>query len=223
MALFERDGVTLLREGPVFVLTLNRKENWINPTTISCLSDALDVVEAAEHPKALVITGTGKFFSNGLDIEFMLNRPADKDGMVESFWRFLSRLLVTDCHTVAAINGHAFGAGLFLALACDWRLMRTERGFVNFPELNLGMRLSKAFAELTKAKLSPKALRVGVLTGKRFSSADALAEGIIDGEWKVDELVAKAVAMANSVLPTSLGLGTDTCRVHIVPFICCAG
>ena len=47
---------------------------------------------------------------------------------------------------VAAINGHAFGAGVFLALACDWRLMRTERGFLNFPELNLGMRLSKAFA-----------------------------------------------------------------------------
>jgi enoyl-CoA hydratase/carnithine racemase len=110
MALFDRDGVSLAREGAsVFVLSLNRKENWINPTCISCLSDALDVVEAAAHPKALVITGSDKFFSNGLDIEFMLNRPADKDAMVESFWRFLSRLLVTDCHTVAAINGHAFG------------------------------------------------------------------------------------------------------------------
>ena len=127
--------------------------------------------------------------------------------MVQSFWRWLGRLLVTDCHTVAAINGHAFGAGLFMALACDWRIMRTERGFVNFPELNLGLRLSKAFAELTKAKLAPSALRAGVLTGKRYSSTEALAEGIIDSECPVEELTAKAVAMAHSVLPTELGLG----------------
>ena len=48
-----------------------------------------------------------------------------------------------------------FGGGFFLALACDWRVMRTQKGFLNFPELNLGMRLSKPFAELAKAHRPP--------------------------------------------------------------------
>merc|ERR1719197_1889192 len=108
--------------------------------------------------------------------------------MIESFYRLLARILVLDCHTVCAINGHAFGAGLFLALACDWRIMRTKQGFVNFPELNLGMRLSLGFAELAKSKLSPSALRAGVLTGLRFDSGKALSYGLIDQESPIEEL-----------------------------------
>ena len=60
--------------------------------------------------------------------------------------------------------------------------MRTGRGYLNFPELNLGLSLSKGFAELAKAKLDPAALRLGVLTGKRFSSTEGLQYGYIDRE-----------------------------------------
>ena len=48
--------------------------------------------------------------------------------------------------------------------------MRTGRGYLNFPELNLGLSLSEGFAELAKAKLGPAALRLGVLTGKRWGN-----------------------------------------------------
>ena len=96
--------------------------------------------------------------------------------MIERFWRFLARLLVLNCHTVCAINGHAFGAGLFIALACDWRIMRTERGFVNFPEAHLGMRISKAFAELAKSKLDGPTLRESFLAGRRYDSSAAVAD-----------------------------------------------
>merc|ERR1719223_1201602 len=109
--------------------------------------------------------------------------------MMNGLWIFLSRVLVMNCHTVAAINGHNFGAGLFLSMACDWRIMRTQKGFCNFPELNLGMRLSKPFAELAKCKLSPDTLRSGVLMGKRFNSADGIKAGIIDVECPMESLL----------------------------------
>jgi Delta3-Delta2-enoyl-CoA isomerase len=150
-SLFAEDGVSLTAApSGVLTLTLSRTENLINSTMVDLLSRALTVVEQASHPKALCITAEGKFFSNGLDVTWMGENAGEALSMIKAFWRVLARLLVLDCHTVAAINGHAFGGGLFIALACDHRVMRTERGFACFPELNLGMRLSKAFAELAK-------------------------------------------------------------------------
>ena len=164
-------------------------------------------VEDADHPKALIIRGIGKFFSNGLDLQFMTSsEPSATNEMIESVWKLLARLLVLDCRTVAAINGHAFGAGLFLALACDFRIMRTQRGYLNFPELNLGMRLGKGFAELSKSKItSSHVLREGVLTGKRYDSTAALQSGLVDEECSIETLPEHAEALAMEGLPEELG------------------
>jgi len=127
--------------------------------------------------------------------------------MLASCWAFLARLLVLDCRTVAAINGHAFGAGFFMALACDYRLMRTSRGYLCWPEANLGMRLAKGFAELIKAKiLDPTVLRDGSLTAKRYGSGDALAAKLIDAECPIEELEAQSEELAEKGLPENLGL-----------------
>jgi len=136
----------------------------------------------------------------------MNKHPQGTNGMIESFWQVLARLLVMDCTTICAINGHAFGAGLFLALACDWRIMRTEKGFLNFPELNLGMPLSIGFAELAKAKLTPAVLRIGVLRGKRFNSSEALEAGLIDQVCSMEELQDSARNMAVDNLPSNMKL-----------------
>lgn len=203
---FSRDGITLQKEGDVFVLTIDRGQNWVNPELTSALGAAIEVVEKESHPKSLVITAKGKFFSNGLDVGFMMKRAAETPAMIESFYRVLARILTMDCHTVAAINGHAFGGGLFLATACDWRIMRTERGYLNFPELNLGMKLSKPFAELAKSKLSPHALREGVLLGKRWTSGAALQLGIVDKEVPVESLLAEAIKLAAGLTAPNLKL-----------------
>mmetsp|Transcript_60560 Transcript_60560/g.131249 ORF Transcript_60560/g.131249 Transcript_60560/m.131249 type:complete len:244 (-) Transcript_60560:102-833(-) len=206
MALFQKDGVTLTEKGGVLHLVLDRGECRINPTSVSLLSEGLAVAEKHPHPKSLVVAGQGKFFCNGLDVEWLDKNPKGVPELLESFWRVLARLLVMDCRTVCALNGHAFGAGVFLALACDYRIMRTKQGFVNFPELNLGMPLSKGFAELAKAKLSPSALRVGVLAGKRFGSTEAVTIGIVDAEFPVETLEEEAQKLAAEGLPQNLKL-----------------
>ena len=205
--LLDSDGVTLTNsEDGLLTLRLDRGQNVINPPMVSALEHAISCVEAAEHPKSLVILGGTKFFSNGLDVTWMMNNSSETPDMIQTFWRVLARLLVLDCRTVAAISGHAYGAGIFLALACDWRVMRTERGFVNFPELNLGMRLSKPFAELSKAKLSPSTLREGVLAGRRYDSVAAVAAGLVDANFPVEALPAEAEKLARAGLPTQMKL-----------------
>jgi enoyl-CoA hydratase/carnithine racemase len=129
--------------------------------------------------------------------------------MIEMFnSRVLAKILTLPFRTVAAINGHCIGAGLFLALACDYRLMRTQRGYIQWPEARLGMRLTKGFAELSKDKIGEyDVLREGLLTAKRYTSGEALASGIIDGEYPLEELYAAAFQLAMDGLPES---GDDT-------------
>ncbi|CAJ1891799.1 unnamed protein product [Cylindrotheca closterium] len=205
---FSKDGIHLEREtlSGVFTIYMDRKENRFNPSLVKDVGQALKVVEEADHPKALIITGEGKFFSNGLDINWMGKFPEKTPSMIEGVWKLLGRILIMDCRTVAAINGHAFGAGLFMALACDYRIMRTKRGFVNFPEVNLGMRLAKGFSELAKAKCTITTLREGVLTAKRYGSTDAIAAGLVDEECPLEELQMSAEIMAKGGLAENLRL-----------------
>mmetsp|Transcript_34519 Transcript_34519/g.67928 ORF Transcript_34519/g.67928 Transcript_34519/m.67928 type:complete len:246 (-) Transcript_34519:151-888(-) len=205
--IFDDDGITLRAAADgILTLRMNRGQNAVNPALITSLSAALDKVDQADHPKSLIITAEGKFFSNGLDLEFMMSNAVGTPIMIESFWKILARILVMDCRTVAAINGHGFGAGLFLALACDFRVMRTSRGYLCWPELNLGMRLAKGFSELSKAKASQATLREGVLTGKRYNSSEALKAGLVDVECPIENLIEEAAEMAVAGLPENLGL-----------------
>ena len=208
MLLMDEDGILLTESAGVLTLTMSRGENRINPTMVALLERALALAADADGPKALIVTSSdAKFFCNGLDIEWMATHGATAVmTMLESFWAWLARLLVLGCPTVAAITGHAFGAGAFLALSCDYRIMRTERGFLNFPEAALGMRLQKQFAELAKAKLDAPTLRKGMLEAHRFGSDEALACGFVDSIYAMEQLPAAAQAMAVSKRADTLKL-----------------
>ena len=209
--------------GLILTLCMHRhnEKNVINPTMIELLVEALDVIENHElctstNNKSLIITGLstattthGKFFSNGLDLQWFTSAtPTSRPIMIENFCaKVLARILILPMRTVAAIQGHCIGAGLFIALACDYRIMRTHKGYVQWPEARLGMRLTKGFAELSKAKiLNHSGLREGVLSAKRYTSDEALKSGIVDSVCSVEELYRRAFQYAEEGLPENMGL-----------------
>ena len=117
------------RNENVFVITMQREENRFNPDHLDELEAALTEVEAAEDRAAAVITGEGKFFSNGLDLDWMGQAPeGGAQENVERTQRLMARILTFPTGIVAAINGHCFAAGAMMALACDARVMRSDRG-----------------------------------------------------------------------------------------------
>jgi hypothetical protein len=121
--------IDLHRDGPVFVLAMNASENRFEPEFLAAFESALDEVERAPAPAALVTSGAGKFYSNGLDVAWMMaNGPAVAGDMIQRTLAVIGRVLTLPVFTVAAVNGHAFGAGAQLAVAHDLRLMRTGRG-----------------------------------------------------------------------------------------------
>ena len=90
----------------------------------------LDELEPIEGPFALVTTGAGKFYSNGLDLDWVLGEGATDAAFLSDVERLLLRILDLPAITVAAVNGHAFAAGAMLATAHDVVIMREDRGIL---------------------------------------------------------------------------------------------
>ncbi|KAL6048515.1 Enoyl-CoA delta isomerase 1, peroxisomal [Balamuthia mandrillaris] len=176
-------GLELTKEGPsgnVFVLRLCANENRFNPSFLKGLLTALDVVERAEGPTALLTLGEGEFFSNGLDLKWLAKNEDRGDEFLRLFMGVLARFLSSSVPTVAAINGHAYGGGLLFALTHDYRLMATQRGFCCMPEIELGFPLTPGMTAIARAKLRKQTTRNLLLLSKRYTGAEALAEGIVD-------------------------------------------
>jgi enoyl-CoA hydratase/carnithine racemase len=111
---------TLDRHGSVFVLTLGDDENRFHPERLAAISAALDEVEAAEGAKAVVTTGVGKFYSNGLDLDFMSTHPDDAESVLNDVHALFARVLTFPAPIAGALQGHTFAAGAMLALAHAW-------------------------------------------------------------------------------------------------------
>lgn len=189
--------IDLKREGPVLVAQMRSGENRFNLSFLAELNGVLDEAERASEPTALVLTGDGKFFSNGLDLAWMSGEGKDRAGeVVTGMMRVFARVLASPLPTVAALNGHAFAGGAMLALACDFRVMRTDRGFFCIPEIDLGLPLAPGMASLIQAKLPRIAAHEAIVTGKRYGGAEALERGIVHVAVPDVDLLPKATALA---------------------------
>ena len=159
--------IDLERDGDVFVLTMDAGENRFVPDFIAAWHAALDEVERAPAPAALVTIGSGKFYSNGLDLDHMM-RSGDASGYVSSVLAVMKRILVFPAYTVAALNGHAFGAGAQIALAHDARVMRAERGFFCMPEVDMKAFLHPGMTAIIQARLPHQSAHELIVTGTRY-------------------------------------------------------
>eukprot|EP01087_Luapelamoeba_hula_P019100 TRINITY_DN6281_c0_g1_i1.p1 TRINITY_DN6281_c0_g1~~TRINITY_DN6281_c0_g1_i1.p1 ORF type:complete len:177 (-),score=26.65 TRINITY_DN6281_c0_g1_i1:53-583(-) len=134
----------------------------------------------------------------------------------------LSKLLVLGMPTICAINGHAYGAGFYLALCHDYRVMRSDKGWVCIPAANLGITLPPSLIELARAKLPGTVLREVLLEGRRYTGAEAAAAGLVDISVSNTELgvVARKIALekgANSSKSGGAVLSTFKQRVYRTP------
>ena len=145
--------ISLERDGDVFLLDLGDGDNRFNAESIDGINAALDDVERADGPAALVTKASGRIWSNGLDLDYMATLD-DVVSFVADVQRIMARLLELPMPTVAAIQGHAFAGGTMLALSHDVRVMRVDRGYLCLPEIDLGMPFGKGFAGLIGAKQS---------------------------------------------------------------------
>lgn len=191
----------LEREGDVFVVHLGNEgqtdsENRFHPDWIDAFHGLLDTVEATSGPAALVTTATGKFYSNGLDTDWMSGNLGGIHGYLDRVHTLYTRLLAFPMATVAAVNGHAFGAGAMLATAHDFRVMRADRGFYCLPEVHLGMPFTVGMNALLTERLSNQVALQAMTTGHRYPADEAIAAGIMNEKADADVLLKTAIERA---------------------------
>jgi enoyl-CoA hydratase/carnithine racemase len=188
--------IELDQDGSVFVLRMRSGENRFNLEWLDAVNAALDRVEATDGPCALVTTGEAKFYSNGMDLDWLATEPHRAADYLRAIYRLLGRVLSFPAITVAAVNGHAFGGGALLAVAHDFAVMREDRGYWCMPEADLGLPLTPEYVSLITARLPGRTTHEALVTGRRYGGPDALAAGIVQQTAAEDQLVPQAIKIA---------------------------
>lgn len=200
--------VTIEREGDIFVLTMAAGENRWTTSFSRAFDAALDEVEKSTGRAALVtVSGNEKFFSNGLDLEWVTSRGEHPGGDRKVFnsevMALFARLITLPIPTVCALNGHAFGAGLMIALCHDVRVMNRDRGFLCANEVELGFAIPEPELALFRHKIPMPAFFQTVQLARRWTGPDALAAGIVQEVADPAEVRDAALTMAGDLLRVS--------------------
>jgi enoyl-CoA hydratase/carnithine racemase len=172
-------GIGIKYEDKIAILNLGDDENRFSPGFLEEIDSCIaDVVGSGAH--GLVTTGGGKFYSNGLDLDWLASHGERSQWYVGQVQGMLARVLTLPIPTASAVVGHAFGAGAMLALAHDFRVMRADRGYFCFPEVDIRIPFTPGMAALIQAKLTPHAAMASMTTGRRFGGDDAASLGLVD-------------------------------------------
>ena len=193
------------KDGTVAILTMNTAENRHNPTFAAGMLKALDEIEADQEVKAVVLASSDKKnWSLGIDLEWMMGSlsrnetQAIKDFMYE-LNRMFKRILTIPVPVIAAMNGHAFGDGAILFCNCDFRFMRSDRGFFCFPEVDINIPFLPGMLAMMKKAIPYHKLEDLVYSGRRVSGKELeechMVTKACEGE---EELMKEAIAYAKT-------------------------
>lgn len=185
-----------LRED-IAVMTLGEDENRFSPDWLDTVNTHLN--EAETTARGLITVGAGKFYSNGLDLDWLTANSDRAEWYVEQVQELFNRILTFPLPTIAAVNGHTFGAGAMFAIAHDYRIMREDRGYYCFPEIDINIPFTPGMAALIQAKLSPQTAMIAMTTGHRYGGADAMTAGLVDGTAPENEVVTTALGRLSTI------------------------
>jgi enoyl-CoA hydratase len=144
-----------------------------------------------------VITGDGATFCGGVDFKAVPGYTAgEKVEMIGHINAAITLLYGLPTATVAAVNGHAIGAGLVLMLACDARLVAGVHVKLGLTEVTAGIPYPACPLEVVKAEIEPGRRRHLVLSGDLLSPRDALVGGLVDELVALPDLLERAVELA---------------------------
>ena len=191
----------LTRSGHIATVTINRPEalNALNSAVLSELDAAIDVLSRDDEVYVVILTGAGRSFVAGADIAEMRGFTAveGKRFGVRGGGVFL-KLEQMEKPVIAAVNGFALGGGCELAMACDIRLASDKARFGQ-PEVGLG--ITPGFGgtqRLPRIVGQSRAMEL-ILTGRTVKADEALAIGLVDAVYPADELMEKAVGLAEMI------------------------
>lgn len=197
-----RDQVAVVRleHGKVNAFDVELMRGWVAELARLEQSDA----------RAVVLTGTGRVFSAGVELRRLTEGGSD---YVRAFLPLLGdaffKTFTFPKPLIAAVNGHAIAGGCVLACACDYRIMAEGGGRIGTPELSVGVPFPSMAMEILRLVVPAQRLQALVYQGLTCGPEDAIANGFVDELAAPDALVDRAVEAAarlGSLPPASFSL-----------------
>lgn len=143
------------------------------------LNRAMDSVLGDPNIACLMVTNEGKFFSNGMDLQYLDQHIDQADMLQKQAELLLARLVCFPVPTVAAINGHFCAAGAMFGLAFDYRVMNNSRGLCFVPGVDIGLAYSPGMTELLKCKLPVHMHTEMICFAKRYTAKDLEQDRVV--------------------------------------------
>ena len=188
--------IRVAQEGAVWTLTLDRPDK-ANSLTAEMLQDLCAAVEDAARSEAcaIILTGTGRVFSAGADLD------EARAGLATSpLWEDLSsRIAQAECLTIAALNGTLAGGAFGMALACDLRICVPGAKFF-YPVMKLGFLPQPSDPGRLAALVGPARAKMILMAGARIEAEEARDWGLVDRIVPAEDLMAAAQALCADAL-----------------------
>lgn len=201
------DMIQMETNAGIATLRLNRPPaNALDLEFITALGDAFSELENGAELGALIITGTGRFFSAGLDLKAVPAYSADEQrALAHQLNRMVGRLYGLPLPVVAAVNGHSIAGGVIVALCCDYRIGAAGDYKIGLTEARVGVPFPVGPMAVVKSELSQPAARISVLLARNVTPAEALLQGLLDELQPAEQLLARAneIATEMAALPRS--------------------
>jgi enoyl-CoA hydratase/carnithine racemase len=202
------------RADAVATITINRpdRRNALNPETINELRAALQDAKVDAQVRVIVLTGAGKTFCAGADLQGFRSEKSELDRYFQR--RGLSELFLDMTQlgkpTIARVNGHALAGGLGLAVACDLGIA-SQDAQLGIPEVNVGLWPMMIMASVFR-NVPRKAAMELILTGRRISAEEAARLGVINSAVPAEQLDSEVDALAQELArksPLGMRLGLE--------------
>ena len=190
------------RTGDIWTVTLNRPEK-ANSLTEQMLLDLRDSMRAAQAARAVILSGRGKVFSAGADLE------AARAGLATSpLWEELSSAIADlPGLSVAALNGTLAGGAFGMALACDLRIAVPGAKFF-YPVMKLGFLPQPSDPGRLAALIGPSRAKLILMGGQKITADEALAFGLVDRIVAPDDMMTLARDLAADTVAAESTIAT---------------
>jgi len=192
-------------DGGVAVVVMTNGENRHNLRFVSALREVLDDIEADKSVSAVVITSSDeKNWSQGIDLTWLMGKIQGGDFQTVKDFLYgmnsiFTRILLYPVPVIACMNGHAVANAAILACACDFRFMRSDRGFFFFPEIDINIPFLPGMVAIVKKAIPGYKFDEMLLMGKRCTATELKEHHIIYGAGETeDALMEEAIAFARS-------------------------
>jgi enoyl-CoA hydratase len=201
--------IDLAQEGDLWWVTLNRPDK-ANALTAAMLQELVEIAEAAQAARAVIITANGSVFCAGADLDEM------RAGLATSpLWERLSRAIAAlPGLSIAALNGTLAGGAMGMVLACDIRLAVPATSFF-YPVMKRGFLPQPSDSQRMRALIGSARTKLILMVGQKLTAQQALQYGLIERVIEPDQLLTTALDFVADIVAAPVEIA------HGINALCC--